>query len=72
MDSIVQRAVGSLEPQQVAIGPGLAPRGQLLVIALAQAEGDRQRVSALIRPTSAAIRWQVSSGSSPDWSTTVP
>ena len=43
MDSLVQRAVGGLEPQQVAVGPRLAPGGQFLVVAFAQAERDGQR-----------------------------
>ena len=43
MDAVVEGAVGGLEAQQVAVGPGLAPRGQLRPRPLAQAQRDGQR-----------------------------
>ena len=43
MDSLVQVPVRRLEPQQIAVGAGLAPGGQLVVVAFAEAERDGQR-----------------------------
>ena len=72
MDPLVQLRVGGFEPQQVAIGPGLAPGGQLLVVRSPRLSVTASGVSALIRRTRSAIHSPSMPGSSPDCSTTVP
>ena len=43
MDSIEQRAIRGLEPQKVTVGPSAPPCSQLVIVAFAQAERNRQR-----------------------------
>ena len=42
VDELVELVVGGLEAQQVPVGAGLAPGGEVVLRALAEAERDRQ------------------------------
>ena len=73
VDAVVQRPVGGLEAQQVAVGAGLRQAASSASLALAQAQRDGQAGLRLDAADDVGPSTRPSMpGSSPAWSTTVP